>query len=299
MTLTQMQYFSSVCQYQNISMAAKMLYISQPALSASLSEMEREVGFKLFERKSKGIRPTEEGLLLLEHVDAVLRRDNLMQREIPLISRNQNTIKVGFRPFAGENEFLRIYKDFERQHRDVLLHVNEMSNNTPSIYLDEGQIDFLVAANTMMPTGWMKKYEYHQIGEDIRQLYCHVDCPLSGKAQVSLEEFVQYPLVMWEGQPQLLSKITSILAQEGLTLNLAAVLPQLTGILQFICNNLAIGFLTGDFLDGIQQIVRLPMPTLRDGSPLLEQDAQVYVYWKKEIERYQVKKLFVDYIKSL
>ena len=55
MTLTQMQYFSSVRQYQNISMAAKMLYISQPALSSSLSDLEREVGFKLFDRKSKGI----------------------------------------------------------------------------------------------------------------------------------------------------------------------------------------------------------------------------------------------------
>ena len=74
MTLTQMQYFATVCQYQNISMAAKMLYISQPALSSSLSDLEREVGFKLFDRKSKGIQPTEEGLLFLKNVDAVLKR---------------------------------------------------------------------------------------------------------------------------------------------------------------------------------------------------------------------------------
>ena len=40
MTLTQMQYFSTICECQNISMAAKMLCISQPALSATLAGME-------------------------------------------------------------------------------------------------------------------------------------------------------------------------------------------------------------------------------------------------------------------
>lgn len=105
-----MQYFATVCQLQNISMAAKVLYISQPALSAALSDLEREVGFKLFNRKSKGVYPTEEGLLFLDHVLAVLKRYNLLKREIPLISLNQNIIKVGFRPFAGENDFFRIYE---------------------------------------------------------------------------------------------------------------------------------------------------------------------------------------------
>ncbi len=298
MTLTQMQYFATVCQYQNISMAAKMLYISQPALSSSLSDLEREVGFKLFDRKSKGIQPTEEGLLFLKNVDAVLKRFDLLQREIPLISRNQNTIKVGFRPFAGENEFLRVYKDFEQQHQDVLLHVNEMSNNTPSIYLDEGQIDFLVTASSMMPPDWKNKYEYHFIGEEHVQLYCHAQCPLSGKNIISPEEFAQYPLAIWEGQPLLVTRLSSVFSQAGLTLNIAAMLPQISGILQFICHNLAIGFLTGDYLHSISSINSIPLPMI-GGEPILDPTARVYVFWKKEIERFRVKKLFIDYVRSL
>lgn len=61
MTLTQMRYFATTCELQNISLAAQMLYISQPALSATLADLEKEVGFKLFNRKSKGVIPTEEG----------------------------------------------------------------------------------------------------------------------------------------------------------------------------------------------------------------------------------------------
>ena len=102
MTLTQMRYFATTCELQNISLAAQMLYISQPALSATLADLEKEVGFKLFNRKSKGVIPTEEGLLLLQHINSVLKRANLLQQEIPLISRHQQVIRVGFRPYSGE-----------------------------------------------------------------------------------------------------------------------------------------------------------------------------------------------------
>lgn len=72
MTMNQMQYFSTVCRYHNITTAAKILMISQPGLSARLSELEAEVGVKLLERTSKGVSPTEEGARLLAHVEAVL-----------------------------------------------------------------------------------------------------------------------------------------------------------------------------------------------------------------------------------
>lgn len=64
-----MQYFATVCQLQNISMAAKVLYISQPALS----DLEREVGFK-HPAGRREVYPTREGLLFLDHVLAVLKR---------------------------------------------------------------------------------------------------------------------------------------------------------------------------------------------------------------------------------
>lgn len=61
MTMNQMQYFSTVCRYHNITKAAKILMISQPGLSARLSELEAEVGVKLLERTSKGVSPHRGG----------------------------------------------------------------------------------------------------------------------------------------------------------------------------------------------------------------------------------------------
>ena len=87
MTMNQMQYFSTVCRYHNITTAAKILMISQPGLSARLSELEAEVGVKLLERTSKGVSPTEEGARLLAHVEAVLGRYRLLQNDLRPLPR--------------------------------------------------------------------------------------------------------------------------------------------------------------------------------------------------------------------
>ncbi|NHN25448.1 LysR family transcriptional regulator [Flavobacterium jejuense] len=56
--------FKSVYKNGNFSNAAKELYISQPAVSQQIAMLEAHVGYKLFNRKSKGVEPTEYAKLL-------------------------------------------------------------------------------------------------------------------------------------------------------------------------------------------------------------------------------------------
>ena len=297
MTLTQMQYFSTICECQNISMAAKMLCISQPALSATLAGMEEEIGFKLFERKSKGVYPTGKGRQLLVHVNAVLRRYRLLEREIPLIAKNQDVIRAGFRPYSGETTFFQVYKDFELRHKDVILKVNEMSNPTPYIYLEEKVFDFLVATPKIMAGAAQEKYERCLLGVEKRQIFCHRDSAPGQKGFLTLEDFAAYPFVFWEGHQSLLESINEGLAKQGRRMNVVAIVPQLTGILHFICNNLAAGFMTGDYLESIPNIrevyIQDELLPLTGGRSI-----PIYVYWKRDIEKYHSKKLFIYYLRT-
>jgi DNA-binding transcriptional LysR family regulator len=56
--------FKSVYKNGNFSLAAKELFISQPAVSQQMSMLEAHVGYKLFNRKSKGVEPTQYAKLL-------------------------------------------------------------------------------------------------------------------------------------------------------------------------------------------------------------------------------------------
>lgn len=64
MELRVLKYFLMVAGGENITRAAERLHITQPTLSRQLSQLETELGVKLFQRGQHGITLTEDGLLL-------------------------------------------------------------------------------------------------------------------------------------------------------------------------------------------------------------------------------------------
>lgn len=73
MNTVHLQYIIEIERTRSISQAAENLFIGQPNLSRILHEMEKSVGFAIFERSSKGARPTERGAVFLQHAKSILR----------------------------------------------------------------------------------------------------------------------------------------------------------------------------------------------------------------------------------
>ncbi|MCI5510579.1 MAG: LysR family transcriptional regulator, partial [Eubacterium sp.] len=68
--LSQYRIFYAVAKAGNISRAAKELFISQPAISKSISKLEESLGVTLFTRGSRGVQLTCEGQVLYHHVSS-------------------------------------------------------------------------------------------------------------------------------------------------------------------------------------------------------------------------------------
>ena len=73
MDVKQLRYFSAVYERRNLSHAAQECFVAQSALSHHLSNLEAELGVKLFERLARGMAPTPAGTRLYEHAQAILR----------------------------------------------------------------------------------------------------------------------------------------------------------------------------------------------------------------------------------
>ena len=79
MNIAQIRYFVVAAQVQNLSTAAEMLHLSQPALSKSIAKLEQELGTPLFSRKGKNVILNEQGKAFLARAWISLRElDNLM-----------------------------------------------------------------------------------------------------------------------------------------------------------------------------------------------------------------------------
>lgn len=299
MTLNQMQYFSTACETKNMSLAAEMLYISQPTLSASLSALEKEVGFQLFYCKSKGICPTEEAMILLKQVNEVLSKVNQIQQELPLISKRQDVIRVGFRPYVGEDTFFRICPTLKKRYPELDFSVHEIVTQKMYVYLVEDQVDFLFANNKAIPSYLRSKYESCKVGTECMQFFVNEDSSLAMKEEITLEDFEKYPIAFWEGHQFMVSQLQRKMAEQGRVLNIISVMPQLSGLLQYVRNNLAMAFLPGIFAGDIPGVCNVPVSQeitdiIADGNI----EYGIYAYWNKNVEKYEGKKAFVHFLKK-
>ena len=299
MTINQMFYFSSVCTFRNITRSSKALSISQPALSGSLADLEAEVGFKLLNRTSTGVYPTAEGARFLVHVDSVLARYNLLQKDLPAIAESQRTIKVGFRPYASESEMLRLCKEFKAVDGECRFFYNEIMNKSPYLFLDEGQIDFLATTARLLPEDWKEKYEFCVLAEiEPVRLTCHKDNPLAAKEKVGVEDLDGVPIVFWERHSEVLDRLREIMDEQGLTLNHVATMPQMSGMVNMICNDMAVGMLDGDFVDHIDVLHHCPLKDNLSSVFLSDGKIKIYLVWKKISEKYENMKKFARFARK-
>ena len=73
MLLTQLDAFLTVAELRSVSEAAAVLYVTQPALTTRIKNLERELGVALFARTSRGMRLTAEGRAFRPHAQRALR----------------------------------------------------------------------------------------------------------------------------------------------------------------------------------------------------------------------------------
>ena len=138
----------------SISAAARHLYVTQPAVSVGIAQLENELGVKLFFRTSRGIKLTQEGETLYEYVAGAMTY--LESGEDKL--RDLNNLDGGVLRVGASDMTLKFYlldhlERFHREHPKVRLTV---SNNPTPRSLEElknGNIDFCVITEPVKEDG--------------------------------------------------------------------------------------------------------------------------------------------------
>lgn len=88
--------FYHVAKEKNLSKASEILYTSQPAVSFSIKELEKELNQKLFIRKSKGVELTNYGKLLYGKVSNVIEKLDDIEKSAERYSRlEEGTLRIG------------------------------------------------------------------------------------------------------------------------------------------------------------------------------------------------------------
>ncbi|MGW0806545.1 LysR family transcriptional regulator [Nonomuraea sp. NPDC002799] len=110
--LRELRYFLAVAEELNVTRAAERLFVSQPALSKQLRVLERQLGFRLFERVHSGVVLTRQGEALLPIARDLLERWNAGLRSVRAAAP-AGTLVIGMQTAVGrglQQEALRRFR---------------------------------------------------------------------------------------------------------------------------------------------------------------------------------------------
>ena len=143
--------FAAVVRTGSFSRAAEALNISQPAISKGVRDFELQVGCRLLNRTPKGVVPTDEGLALSRHAEALFAVERAAEDELSALRGLHNgSLRIGASTTIATYMLARYLGAFHRAYPDVDLFLvsantrdiaEQMANQEIDIGLVEGPVD--------------------------------------------------------------------------------------------------------------------------------------------------------------
>lgn len=140
--LSQYRIFYAVAKAGNISRAAKELYISQPAISKSISKLEDSLNTVLFTRNSRGVQLTEEGQVLFEHTRDAFDELTKGEMELKRIREfNMGHIRIGVSNTLCRFIMVKYLKGFIEQYPHIKITIESQPTIQTLSMLEQQRID--------------------------------------------------------------------------------------------------------------------------------------------------------------
>lgn len=144
MTFSQIIYFQAVCKYQNVTLAANALFVSQPTISVAIRELEQEFNVRLFFRKNKQLILTKEGEYFLSQVNEILALRNNLNTNMRQFSDSHPVLRLGLTPILSIYFFNHFFLPFQDAYPNVQLEISEHSRDDIFSFLKNTTVDILL-----------------------------------------------------------------------------------------------------------------------------------------------------------
>jgi DNA-binding transcriptional LysR family regulator len=137
-----LRYFAAVAEEGNLTRAAERLFVSQPALTKQVKQLEGLLGVRLFTRSRAGMALTEPGLVLAEQVPALLADwDQILRQTRIAAGRAERVLRIGYLASAANEATQHIIAEFSRRRPDWRAEMRQATWSDPTAGLATGDVD--------------------------------------------------------------------------------------------------------------------------------------------------------------
>lgn len=145
MKLRQLQFAKSIADTKSFSRAAEICHATQPTLSNAITQLEDELGGKLFTRTTRKVELTPFGSYLLPFLGAVLNdQEELEKAAAAFHNPVHKLLRIGFSPLIDMKLLNRIIEPFRQWHPDISIFFKECFLDDLSQRLENASIDIAI-----------------------------------------------------------------------------------------------------------------------------------------------------------
>jgi DNA-binding transcriptional LysR family regulator len=188
-----LRYFAAVAAEGNLTRAAERLFVSQPALTRQISQLETQLGVHLFTRSRAGMALTAAGQALAERVPAVLAGfDQALAEAKSAASRAARVLRVGFLAGAANEATQPIIAAFARCRPGWRVEMRAASWTDPAAGLAGGDVD---VALLRLPFPGQDSLRVEVLLTEPRWVALPAAHPLAGRDHICFRDLWDEPFV--------------------------------------------------------------------------------------------------------
>lgn len=214
MELRQLEYFMAVAEELHFGRAAARLHISQPPLTVHIKRLEEELGVSLFDRTSRRVSLTSEGIRFRDLVGPILQDlDEAVEDIREIKAGRRGRVRVGFVSSASYELVPAAVRDIRLQHPGIHLDLHPMATGEQVEALLENRLDIGIMRDAPLQSG----LQFTALLTEQLVAVLPANHVLAAKAEVSAEELSRLPLVLfpYQSMPGYVAKIMEIFHHLG------------------------------------------------------------------------------------
>lgn len=203
MTLQQLKYAIGVSKYPSINEAAKHLHISQPSLSFSIKELEKEIGISIFSRNNKGMFVTSEGEEFLGYVRQLVQQSELIEEKYCSTKKARQRFSVTTQHYSfAVNAFVDLVKKYNTDDYELTLRETRTYEIVNDVRTLKSEIGILYLSDFNEKV--IQKYltESDLVFEELYTAHPHIFVsnknPLSKKEEVTIQDLEDFVCLSFE-----------------------------------------------------------------------------------------------------
>ncbi len=213
MIIRQLSVFLAVCRTGSMTAAAEELYMTQPAVSQTIHDLEEHYKTKLFDRFPRKLVLTDSGRILRRSAERLL--DSLEEMEISVRENDKDgPVRIGVNLSVGNALLMRFLHIFRQKHPNNDVNVTCTRGQLLEQMLNNHELDFLLMEKPSHDTDYIMEPFYN----DRITIVTHPQDPLLAKGPMTLAEIAHLPFLLREKGAGVREQFDRICLSKGLSI---------------------------------------------------------------------------------